>query len=348
MSIFASLRWLREREVMRKEMNRKVLATLLSLIIAIALIAPVAIHAAAPTPPPQSQEVEVPTRVNVISGGGDPPVVKAKWELPDDDPNKPGTQIFPPLEHGASLTVEYYAVVTDQQGIEDIDRVYVDVYHPDGTFKYQVQLYQVEDVDEAIAMIEDAADRGIITLAPNFTVDDLIHEVEQYEAKVFKGEGELSYHQPYGNYTVRAYAYDQNNGRSEYLNNTFEYIRGLGFEIDFTEINFGDVEVCKDKWVSGDTVWGPPDPTIRNIGNTPAKINVSFDDMGFGMTNEDWNVEYDARLDLFDPVVFDPYEEVQLPGTLDLCTTTKISFSIHVKKGEGTHTGTMTISAVPA
>ena len=331
---------------MRKEMNRKVLAALLSLIIAIALIAPVAIHAA--TPPPQSQKVTVPMKVNVISGGGDPPVVMAKWELPDNITEEPGTQIFPPLEHGASLTVEYYAVVTDPQGIDDIDRVYVDVYHPNGTFKYQAQLYEVKNVSKAIAMIEDAANKGVITLAPGFTVDNLTHAVEQFDAKVFKGEGELSYHQPYGNYTVSAYAFDQNNGRSDYLNNTFEYVRGVGFEIDFTEINFGDVEVCKNKWVSGDAVWGPPKPTIRNIGNTPAKINVSFDDMGFGKTNKDWNVEYDARLGLFAPVVFDPYEEVQLPGTLDLCTTTKISFSIHVKKGVGPHTGNMTISAVPA
>ena len=326
-------------------MNRKMLATLLSLIIAIALIAPLAIHAQAP---PEESEVEVPTIVNVLSGSGDPPVVKAKWELPDDDPNKPGTQIFPPLIHNASLTVEYYAVVTDQQGIDDIDRVYVDVYHPDGTFKYQVQLYQVEDVSEAVAMIEDAADKGVITLAPGFTVADLIHEVEKYEAKVFVGEGELSYHQPYGNYTVSAYAYDQNNGRSAYLNNTFEYVRGVGFEIDFTEINFGDVEVCKNKWISGDEEWGTPDPTIRNIGNTPAKIKVHFDDMGFGKTGDEWNVEYDARLGLFEHVVFEPCEEVELPGTLNLCTTEEISFSIHVKKGEGEHTGNMTISAVPA
>ena len=345
MSIFTSLRWLREREVIRREMNRKMLATLLSLIIAIALIAPLAIHAQAP---PQEFEAEVPTMANVISGGGDPPVVMAKWELPDDDPNKPGTQIFPPLIHNASLTVEYYAVVTDPQGIDDIDRVYVDVYHPDGTFKYQAQLYEVEDIDEAVTMIEDAADKGVITLAPGFTVDNLTHAVEQFEAKVFKGTGELSYHQPYGNYTVRAYAYDQDNGRSAYLNNTFEYVRGVGFEIDFDRIDFGDVEVCKNKWVSGDAVWGPPKPTIRNIGNTPAKIKVHFDDMGFGKTGDEWNVEYDARLDLFDPVVFDPCEEVELPGTLDLCTTEKISFSIHVKKGEGPHTGNMTISAVPA
>jgi hypothetical protein len=318
--------------------KNKTIAILMALIIATMTIAP-AIQA----------QTTVPTQVNVISGGSDsPPVIKAKWELPDDNPLMPGTQVDPPMAHDVVLQREYYAVVTDPQGIFDINRVYVDVYHPDGSFKYQAELFQVHDVPIATAMVLDADAAGVITYGPGFTLDDLIEEIEQFEAKLFKGIYELDYHQPCGLYKVEAYAYDQSNTRSEYLINYFDYLCGTGIECDFNAINFGDVEVSKNKWVSGDVEWDTPAPTIRNIGNTPAKICLFTDDMDFGMTSGEYNVEFDGRLDLEDPVVFDPYMWAELPGTLDLCRTDKISFSIHVKKGEGVHSGEMTISAIPA
>ena len=324
---------------------------------------------------------ELPTSVIIQSGGGTPPIIKAKWETPDEDPIKEGTQVFSPMRYQGLKEVTYWAIVTDPNGFGNLDRTYVDVYHPveypgDGSFKYQIQLDELayEQVYESgcphiddpvlgmiIAELTDAYNAGLVTFGEGYTLEEIIHELQQCSAKAYRGYEDLDYHQPCGMYLVEAYHYDKQNLISEPLINHFEYVCSVGIELDFDRLDFEEVMVSSWKSIEGDYVFDTPigpackygmdcrAPTVRNIGNIPAKIAVEFDDMGLGMTGDEYNVYFDARLDLDDVIYLDPYERKILPGTLDLCNTDKISFSIHVTKGDtNEYSGTSIIEAEPA
>ncbi len=328
----------------------------------------------------------VTTQVEVVGGaGGSPPVIKAKWEkfshyldsgakrpdrdmytldymTYDDDETVDGIQVFPPGQDDpqGEIDVEYWAVVTDPQGLDDIVFVSADVHHPDGSPKYEVMLLQVfadynDPIvkEQAFAEMEAADAAGAITYNDGYTLDDLEFQYEQNEAWIFKGVEWLDYHQPHGMYTVNVCAADQGL-KKDYKENAFEYVKEASIAIDFTVLDFGQVLLCKEVPISGDNDMATPDkPTVKNLGNCDAHINVHFDDMGLGWRTENGeqvpNVTYDARLDLFDPVpVIKPCEDTLLPGKLLMCETMKISFSIHVDKAEpGTYNGTVTLCCEP-
>jgi len=363
---------------------KKALGILLALVLVLAFSVPV-----------MADVPDVTTSVTVVGdASGSPPIIKAKWEkfshyldsgekrpdrdmytldymTYDDDPTLAGIQVFPPgqADPQGEIDVEYWAVVTDPQGLADIVFVSADVYHPDGSPKYEVMMLQAcadyldlkvkqMAIDEMTAA--DAA--GAITYneildtagTPTgvfYTLDDLIFEYEQNEAWIFMGVEWLDYHQPCGTYTVEICAADQGL-KKDYKINTFEYVKEASIELDFTTLDFGEVLLSKEVPISGDDdMTTPGKPTVKNLGNCNATVCVHFDDMGLGWRTEDGeqvpNVTYDARLDLFQPVpVINPSEDIQLPGLLPLCNQMKISFSIHVSKAEpGEFTGLCTIWA---
>lgn len=353
------------------------------------------------------------------SGAGTPPVIKAKWELPDEDPIKPWTQVNPPMSYQGNKTIDYWVIVTDYDGWNSVDAAYVDVYHPnnncdppgcDGSlcpsFKYQVKLTEIpicypngtiiqSNLDMVSANITAAHAAHLVTYGQNntgydFTLDEVKHELIKCSAKAFKGSQIIDYHQmcgeftweyqctgtpPICNYTwtatdkttgykVNAYAYDTSGLKSPYLTNYFEYICQAGIEVDFNRLDFENVLYKEHKWIEGDNIFNTPTgpacrigggcraPTIRNIGNIPVNITVMQDDMDFGysglITNPDWNVQWDARLEENAISIFNPYQTVMLDGTLGLCNTQEISFSIYVSKpvSTGQHDGTVTIETV--
>lgn len=301
---------------------------------------------------------------------GNPPIVKCKWETPDDgDPTHiaPGTQTLPPVAFDVTKPIGYYAVVTDPEGVGTVSAVYADVFHPqgppeNGSFKYQIQLFPCGTIAEGLAQFDQAIAEGLITFASGFTPEDVRHQLEQGLAVVYCACGIIHYHQPAGDYRVEAYAFDRNNNQSVRLINLFTYIPVTACEFDFATVNYGSVEVCVNKWVGGDTTFALGDglPTVRNIGNTNAQITVFQDDMSFGKTMDVWNVEFDIRLGATGQnVVYNPaYAEGApipnptvsvVPDVLSLCNTQKLDFSIHVKKAPaGAYNGTMTIGCIYA
>lgn len=339
--------------------------------------------------PPGTEKTEqtVDVGVTVSSGTSSPPVVKAKWEaiwvdtngdgvkdldelIYDEDPVAPGMQVLPPLVQDGTRQICYFAVIWDPNGIGNIDpdRVYVDVYHPlnkwgDGSLKYQVKLNKVvlDPVNLPMYILHANANGGIITYDPAYNLDEVVAELEQASALLFLAQKDISYHQPAGWYHVDAYAIDKEGSQSAMLPNDFEYVEGLSFDLDFTALDFGTVEICSEKWIEGDKDMALPGPSIKNLSNVWLNVGVHFDSMGFGYTNVDGvdrpNVVFDARLDLFDPVppwdtpitnwqaFIEPCEEVWLPGHVALCNTEKLSFSIHVIKGTpgGVYRGQATI-----
>lgn len=339
---------------------------------------------------PVMAQDEAGTGVVIEVGGGEVPVIKCKWEEPDMDTTKDGIQINPPGVFEGTVNVQYYVVVTDEEDGGDVGQVWVDIYHPDnwpdpnstppgmcGTFKYEVPLTRWEKVNDTVkakvlAKFVAAHDAGLVTYAPGYNYTEVYNELDKCTADVWRGNADLSYHQPAGDYTVEAYVIDQSGNQAGPLENTFEYVALSLIEIDFNSLDYGSTRICKEKWIAGDENFVEPDEpapnpnpaTVRNIGNTDVQITVNQDDMDFGHTVGDptayqgtkpptaaqsnWNVVFDARQgsDIVNGMYYDPFVTVTLPNKLYLCDTEELDFSIHIIKATAgeTHTGAMTIS----
>jgi hypothetical protein len=305
-----------------------------------------------------------------LEGGGTstPAIVKAKWETPDDDLTVPLSQVTP--EPGQSKTVTYHAVI--KKGTGDIDSAWAEVYHPDGTYKYEVLLTAVSE-STAINLWNDITGTNIDAVTFNMDyyialfgedvtmeemIADVLNELQQFD-KLYRGSAPLSYCQPAGWYTVGAIAHDGSYGWCEPLWNHFWYVPFAAFETDFSQVNWGTIQSGETAWVAGDySMDTPTQPTIRNIGNCPINFNITNDDMGFGWDTllEHWNVYYDVRLGhVVDPVDYEPMpdgvhpgmEGTDIPGgPIPLCTEEKIDFSIHIRKPtETSGTGYMWLTA---
>ena len=178
---------------------------------------------------------------------------------------------------------------------------------------------------------------------------DVRDELNEPLAYMYYGEALLNYCQPGGYYTVGVRAHDHIGIWCDYLWNRFWYIPTAAIEIDFDMIDYGSVAESSNKWVGGDIDMNTPTkPTVRNIGNTPVELWIEQDDMDFGKTNGDWNVEFDARMRANgQEVYYSPEERVRIPGILRMCEKEKLDFSIHVWKGfpGETYTGTMDLFA---
>jgi hypothetical protein len=310
------------------------------------------------------------------NGNGNPPVIKCKWEydlnvtidpdacdpLPcykhDACPCEPGLQVKPIL--GGDVFVGYYAVVTDPQGPSTIDSVYADIWHPDGQFKYQIELTPIGFIDSVYNKTYALeAWEHVTTCHPDlikyfdinvYNDSEILDELDQELAYVYYGEASINYCQPGGWYYVGIMANDNLDDWSEYLFNRYWYIPTSGIEIDFSVVDYGVVTEDFEQQVGGDKdMFTSAKPTVRNIGNTPLFLKVAQDDMMFGQTGDNWNVEYAARLSSNGAKVYYwPFDDlIRIPGVLGLCTLEKLDFFITVYKGhEGwTFTGDMDLCA---
>jgi hypothetical protein len=339
---------------------KRILAMIIAVIVALVLAVPVF--------------AQIPTDVIVTEGQGEPPIIKCKWETPDDgDPTHviPGTQILPPLQWEVHKTVGYFAVVTDPMGLANVAAVYADVFHPIvdpwcGSFKYQVQLQKVTDIQSGLDMFNDAWLKNLVFLNQH-TYDDIIHELEQGSAAVYMleyTEG-LWYEQPAGDYTVIIKAVNLQN-KEQTFTNTFTYVAMSGIEADFTAFTYGPVIPGVHKQVNGDTNFDEAKPmaghgqangaTVRNIGNTLTNVTIYQADLinaqtgqPLGKTGADWNVEFDARVGVNGTwVLFPPEQEVTLPDVLPLSDWEKLDLSITLFKYgiQGTWNGDITLGSV--
>lgn len=298
------------------------------------------------------------TAVNISAGGGNVPIVKAKWEqdttvsLEDADPSHivPGAQFNPPCTYQGKKPVEYYAIVTDAEDGGDLKQVWADVYHPNGSFKYEIPYAKITDTALAKAKLQVAFAAGLVKLNPPYTLAEILTELDKGTARLWMGVAELDYEQPAGDYTVNVTALDFNDNPSLILTNTFLYVPVSCFAVDNTAVNYGSVNIGKPKVVAGDTIFLLNDGrmTVRNLGNTNMQVVVRQDDMGFGKdVTGMWNVQFDGRVGhVVTAVVYDPFVDTILPGVLPHSTDDELDFSIHVKKGLGLHSGTMVLSSV--
>jgi hypothetical protein len=343
---------------------RKIAIMLMAFVIAVAMVLPAVAgdqHAEQTPGIPAQGPTEMTTQTIITTGGGESPIIKAKWESTDmngwteDDLIAPGTQVNPELL--GDKYVYYWVVVTDSP-LSDIDTVYADVWHPDGTFKYQVLLPYYYENNDAELFWEDVYTNNpsIIYFNTDYTYEEIAYELSQQTARIYYGQAKLSYCQPAGEYHVEAVVYD-GHANTDLLDNYFWYVPIVGVDYDFDVVDYDSVHgVYLDAWnqLDGDRDMGTPlKPTVRTTGNVPVFFAVYQDDMGFGKTGgTDWNVKYKARLG-DDPVMWTPeyFPEVNqtLPGYLPLCTEEKLDFQINPDKLSGPgifdYSGTITFWA---
>jgi len=352
---------------------------LISIIIAVVMILSTTITAFAGT---------VGSQANVAVGGGKIPDVKCKWEqqpvqvfkeLEDADPlhKTNGFQLLPPVKAGAMKMIEYYAVVTDEEDGGDLSQVFADVYHPVGSpepygpskiggvlyypyFKYEIPYRDLQtgegaiSKDAAISIVNYAYARKLITFNKEYPIAEVIYELDKGTAHLWMGWAYIDYEQPAGKYDVYVWAVDTNNNPSIVLYNQFTYVAIAGIEVDFTSIDWGSVNLGKEKMIPGDLTWNSPaginNATVRNIGNTFVSVQIGFSDMGFGQdVNGNWNVLFDARMGSDDQYYvgsIEPFAWYTLPNALNLSCKDELDLSILIIKGFGAHKGKITLGAV--
>ncbi|HUU65509.1 MAG TPA: hypothetical protein VMW37_05330 [Dehalococcoidales bacterium] len=320
-------------------------------------------------------------------------------------------QFLPSCEFDVDTVVEYWAIITDPDDVDQNDAIIsVDVFHPlgppeNGSAKYQLTLELVEK-----GLLYDAAgnvigctpgmgvdkfmkawEANLVTVGTNpigggaYTKEDIKYELEKCTAKIYMVEGFLEYHQPYGNYKVEIKAIDQHGNHATPLENCMTYVAMQAMRIDFTDVSYGEIMLCKEIWITGDTVFETPGPappvkpTVHNIGNMPLQIKIKQDDMGFGYTGiasttyqglvlpddtqSSWNVIFDARVGsdpagtrYFDPCCVKTADlsactavEVTLPTKLMPCNPQELDLSIHVRKADvGAYSGNLILVCVEA
>ncbi|MCK5122727.1 MAG: hypothetical protein KAQ87_01060 [Candidatus Pacebacteria bacterium] len=327
------------------------------------------------------------------TSGGATPIVKAKWEmnatrnaageyLGTDDATTAGAQFMPSGQYQVNKTITLCAVVTDPDGLADIDAVYADVFYPEGISlgDSHVPLSDQSGLGCGELMQEDTLTRlslddgyelfcskvkngnnNLPVFNTGYDYDEICNvdtgELMKLTAAVYCGDKTISYEDPSGNYKVWAVAQDKV-GLQGTLENHFTYLPLTAFEKDFTAVSYGNVKLNTHKIISGDLTWdsgtGANPATVRNVGNTRLSLKVMQDDMDLGKTDDIYNVLYDGRVGSDVSFVnYRPYTYRLLPGPLDLSEKNEIDFSILISKFPPTHdgdcyTGTMTLIAVPA
>lgn len=325
------------------------------------------------------------------TSGGATPIVKAKWEMNGpswdatgafigmgtDDSIVAGAQFIPEGKYQVNEKISLCAVVTDPDGLADIDAVYADVFYPVGIElgDSHVPLNDQSGLGCGKLMQEDTLKRltlddglelfcnkiknnnnNLPVFNTGYDYDEICNsdtgELVKLTAAVYCADKEISYEDPSGDYRVLAVAQDKV-GLQGTLENFFKYLPVTAFEKDFTAVNYGNVKLNTHKIISGDISWVTPDkPTVRNVGNTRLSMKVMQDDMGLGMTDGKYNVVYDGRVGSDATFVkYSPNVWKTLPLPIDLSEMNEIDFSIEISKFPPDHigdnyTGLMTLGAV--
>lgn len=327
----------------------------------------------------------VSTSLTRDEGSGANPIVKAKWEANadryTDDSTTAGAQFMPTGVYQSNKTISICAVVTDPDGLADINKVYADVFYP---VDIAVGTSHVKLADQngstgagcGVLMQEDSLARlakadgidlfcskvrtnnyNLPTFNEGYSYDEICAadgELQKETAAVYCASKNLSYEDPSGDYRTLILAQDKW-GRDGTLQNFFKYLPLTAFETDFNQVNYGTVKLNTHKIINGDLTWDTINQgksSVRNVGNTRLAMKVVQDDMGLGMTDSKYNVQYDGRVGSDATFVnYAPYVNKQLNGELDLSELDEMDFSIEIYKfppesGSPSYTGTMTLSAI--
>ncbi len=306
-----------------------------------------------PTPEPgivvnESVSTDPPTENETAAAPPSRAAVLCIWEqldttggALDDDPVEPGSQFLPPCAYGATKTVQIRAVVAGNSMATY--PIVADVTSPDGSPFCRVNLTRQNSTVDAL---EAASVAGLVTYAHDTSLNEAVRALEGADAVIYVGEVDLSYNQAPGDYQVSVQVLPEEADLVDRPpGSIFTYLPTASFEIDFAAVDYGVVERDTDAWVRGDAEFGTAQsPTMRNTGNVPIRVIVRQDDMGL-----DVPAVYTAKLGSDGiPVAFGPTEAVTIPGVVAVDETVPLSFALRVSSGEGTPSGRLWVSCVPA
>lgn len=323
------------------------------------------------------------------SGGGNAPIVKAKWEmnttlgsdnkyLGTDDAPAANAQFNPSGQYQVGKKIAVCGVVTDPDGLADINQVYADIFYPTnvalgpnhesgrqgcGQELPEFTLLKLSKADGIDLFCNKVRTTNtnlptFNTVPTTFSYDEICKqdgELLKETAAVYCGETTLSYEDPSGQYRTLVLAQDKS-GLDGKLENFLQYNALTVYETDFDKVSYGSVKLNTHKIINGDLKWDILDQggsTIRNTGNTRLDMKVLQDDMGLGQTDGKWNVQFDGRIGSGASfVTYNPQTATTLPDTLNLSETDEMDFSVDIFKWPPTHTGdiyagTMVLSASP-
>ena len=301
-----------------------------------------------------------------VGGGANTPVIECGWALNDTDHNWSSTPekmqygqdddavanpSFPCQSDGAgaaimadNLTaplihvkpnahdeptqayVELWGAVTSSNPAGTI--VYFDVFHPDGSFKVQVDATRyASSTTPALC----AGPSGMFTAAQatgqltSQAITDIQNECQFQQKALWYGAFGISKHQPYGLYKIVMHA--ANAGGAE--TTLTYYINVQSFyqlEKDFTTINFGNISANSHFWqpTQGDFTWDGTDSStnqktsVRNTGNAGIGLNVRFSSLCLTTAA---SCTDDKRIDHFDAKFGKVISGMQSMGDATLATS---------------------------
>ncbi len=323
------------------------------------------------------------------SAGGNDPVVKTKWEMNinkdsggkyigSDDSSTAGSQFLPSGIYENNKRIAVCAVVTDPDGVADIDSVYADTFYPEGIHlgpNHQADRQGCGQLMSEFSLSKLSKADGIELFCnkirnnnnnlPVFNTSPITYDYDEIcatdgelwkeTAYVYCGERDISYEDPSGDYKTLVLAQDKA-GLDGTLINYFKYLPLTAFETDFSKVSYGTVKLNTHKIINGDLTWDTMDQgkaSVRNVGNTRLAMKVQQDDMGLGQTDGTWNVRYDGRVGSDATFKnYNPNALTTLNNPLNLSETDEMDFSIDIFKFPPTHvgneyTGNMTLCAAP-
>ena len=339
------------------------------------------------TPSP-SDEGAIPTKFSEdVSAFGESarPFVSAVWSMQGpagqlsgaDDSSDPGAQFLPSGRFEIDKRISVCAVISDPDGTNGIASAIASVFYPQASFgksehdgqngcglpKGQNMKMSSITKDDAMAVfcgsIRDK-NSNLPMFASGSGYADICGgdgELSQGTAGIFCTDMELAYDDLAGEYKVLISAKDERGAVSESVNVPLTYLELTAFETDFSGLDYGKARQGAVNSVDGDLAWQNPrgenSATIRNVGNTRMKIEISQNDMGLGKTEGVWNIKYGTRLGTDEQWQnYSPEERIVLEPVFDLAEAKPVDFAIRVLRfpedGTQNYIGKMTINALKA
>jgi hypothetical protein len=315
---------------------------------------------------------DVDTSANV-GGASTAPVIECGWALndadhdwtnlmqygADDDPLQGPNPSFPCVQSGDTAAqvqgarrmiqvrpnahddpteayVELWGAVTSNA--PSGTGVYFDVYHPDGTFKVQIDGSRYASSANPAActgpagMFQAATGNGEMTQA---AVNTIIQECQNQQKSLWYGAFGISKHQPYGEYRVEVHAFVAG-GSESVLTYYIDVLPFYQLEKDFTNIAFGSVGANSHYWqpTQGDFIWNGTDnaanqaSSVRNTGNAGIGLSVRFASL---CRDASPSCTEDKRIDHFDAKFGKNINNLQAMGDQSLATALESNLTSTVK-----------------
>jgi hypothetical protein len=310
---------------------------------------------------------------------------------PASDPSMPGgvkhmIQVNPNLEDQADADpaleyrdIQLWTAVDSPLGVGSIIDVYWDIYHPDGTKKFQIHAIgpnadpltagrvsaednNCTDMGSGASgsdgdMFEAAVHTGQMTAA---AADDenlgMIAKCEQSGKALYYAQFPLSKDQMCGEYQIVLTVTSV--GGTDTMTNYIDVPCIFGIRIDFNKVDWADISPGVTDWVNGNLIWDQPKdnaPTVKNVGNDGMGLKLKFSKMVGILKGE--ITSFDAKfgrspstLQTIEPITATiPVEFDSNPARI-LCANEigKLDLSIHPPSPltPDTYTGTLNVVGV--